>query len=166
MSPGADHPLSRFGTAFRVGSTSYVYPEDILPNVEKLAAGGDVDDVELVLFEVDDGPNNLPGPDIVRRLADLAAQHGLTYTVHLPLDLCLGAEGGMQHASLVKAERVIKATLPLAPYAFVLHLDGEGVGGPDWLPRAVRALEMVAGWAGKPGSAGCREPGSVGPGLS
>ncbi|MCX7010033.1 MAG: hypothetical protein NTY53_22795 [Kiritimatiellaeota bacterium] len=35
--------------SFRVGVTSYVYPADILPNVERLA--GRVDDVELVLFE-------------------------------------------------------------------------------------------------------------------
>src|SRR5512139_2373484 len=110
MPADPDTPLSRFGTPFRVGSTSYVYPADILPNVEKLAEAGDVDDVELVLFEVDDGPNNLPGPDVVRRLADIAAENGLTYTVHLPLDLRLAADGSEQHASLVKAGRVIRAT--------------------------------------------------------
>ncbi len=37
---------------FRLGSTSYVYPDDILPNVRKLMSS--VDDIELVLFEVDD----------------------------------------------------------------------------------------------------------------
>jgi len=43
---------------FRLGTTSYVIPADILANVRHLA--GKVQDVELVLFEVDDGPNNLP----------------------------------------------------------------------------------------------------------
>lgn len=142
--------MSRFGAPFRVGSTSYVYPADILSNVERLAEGGDVDDVELVLFEVDDGPNNLPGPGVVDRLAEIARAHGLTYTVHLPLDLRLGAEGDAQHASLVKAERVIRASLPLEPFAYVFHLDGDGVGQADWTSRALRALDLVAGWAGCP----------------
>ncbi len=67
------HFVSRFGTPFRVGSTSYVYPDDILPNVEQLAAKGDVDDIELILFEVDDGPNNLPNAATVQKLSDIAA---------------------------------------------------------------------------------------------
>jgi len=142
--------VTRFGTPFRVGSTSYVYPADILPNAERLAAQGDVDDIELILFEVDDGPNNLPDSRTVQALADLAAANRLTYTVHLPLDLQLGADDSTQHASLVKAERVIKTTLPLDPFAFVFHLDGAGVGEPGWVDRALRALDAVIGWAGEP----------------
>lgn len=142
--------VNRFGTPFRVGSTSYVYPDELLPNVERLADGGDVDDIELVLFEVDDGPNNLPGEATVQRLATLAADQRLTYTVHLPLDLQLGAEGQSQHQSLIKAERVIKTTLPLDPYAFVFHLDGTNVEGTQWLRRALRALDTVIGWVGQP----------------
>ncbi|MCC7447055.1 MAG: sugar phosphate isomerase/epimerase [Anaerolineae bacterium] len=148
---GSDHAgVTRFGTPFRVGSTSYVYPADILPNVERLAAQGDVDDIELILFEVDDGPNNLPDSRTVQALADLARANQLTYTVHLPLDLQLGAEGSLQHASLVKAERVIQTTLPLDPFAFVFHLDGAGVGEPGWTARALRALDAVIGWVGQP----------------
>ena len=41
---------------FRLGTTSYIIPDEILPNVRFLA--GKVQDVELVLFEVDDGQNN------------------------------------------------------------------------------------------------------------
>src|SRR5258708_40159399 len=110
--------VSRFKTPFRVGSTSYVYPDDILPNVERLADGGDVDDIELVLFEVDDGPNNLPDEATIHNLCAIAANHQLTYTVHLPLDLQLGAHGDTQHRSLIKAERVIKTTLSLDPFAY------------------------------------------------
>ncbi len=142
--------VTRFGTPFRVGSTSYVYPADILPNVERLAAQGDVDDIELILFEVDDGPNNLPDSQTVQALADLARAYHLTYTVHLPLDLQLGADGSTQHASLIKAERVIKTTLPLDPFAFVFHLDGAGVGESGWVWRAIKALDAVIGWVGRP----------------
>lgn len=144
------HFISRFETPFRVGSTSYVYPDDILPNVEQLAAKGDVDDIELILFEVDDGPNNLPDAASVQKLSDIAAQYGLTYTVHLPLDLQLATEGDSQHRSLIKAERVIKTTLPLDPFAYVFHLDGKSVAEPGWVARAVRALEIVIDWVGQP----------------
>ena len=43
---------------FRIGTTSYVIPDDILPNVEYLASR--VDDVQLVLFETDEYGSNLP----------------------------------------------------------------------------------------------------------
>jgi adenosylcobalamin phosphodiesterase len=141
--------VTRFGTPFRLGSTSYVYPADILPNVERLTAQGDVDDVELILFEIDDGPNNLPDEAVVKRLADLATSCALTYTVHLPLDLRLAANGSAQHESLVKAERVIKATLPLEPFAYVFHLDGQGVMEPGWTAQALRALDAAIGWIGQ-----------------
>ena len=55
---------------FRLGATSYIIPDDILPNVRFLA--DKVQDVELVLFEVDDGPNNLPGPEVIAVLQALA----------------------------------------------------------------------------------------------
>ena len=76
---------------FRLGTTSYIVPDDILPNARYLA--GKVWDIELILFEVDDGPNNLPSPEVIDELSRIAQQHGLTYTVHLPLDLKLGEEG-------------------------------------------------------------------------
>jgi sugar phosphate isomerase/epimerase len=149
MSVAAGSALGRFGTPFRVGSTSYVYPDDILPNVEKLAAAGDVDDIELILFEVDDGPNNLPSQQTINAMVDLAAQHKLSYTVHLPLDLTLAADGGREHASLHKAERVIRLCQALDPYSYVFHLDGAGVGEAGWVERSLRALEIVIGWVGE-----------------
>jgi len=36
---------------FRLGSTSYVYPADLVTNARQLA--GRVDDIELVLFETE-----------------------------------------------------------------------------------------------------------------
>lgn len=145
-----DPLVTHFQTPFRVGSTSYVYPDDILPNVEKLGVAGDVDDIELILFEVDDGPNNLPDAYTIQRLADLADHYNISYTVHLPLDLQLGADGSTQHASLIKAEKVIKLTKALDPFAYVFHLDGAGILEPGWKDRAVRALDIVIDWIGKP----------------
>ncbi len=164
---------------FRLGTTSYIIPDDILPNVRYLA--DKAQDVELVLFEVDQGASNLPTPEVVGELAALAQAHALTYTVHLPLDLRLGADGDEGHTSLVKARAVIERTRALNPWAYVLHLDGRdllpalpsptsgaqaragaacaplrGVGAPApeaaaaWQNQAVRALELAAGWAGGP----------------
>ena len=140
---------------FRLGTTSYIIPADILPNVQYLA--GKVRDIELILFEVDDGPNNLPSPDVLDELCQLAEQHDLTYTVHLPLDLKLGDDGSEQDQSLVKAKRVIECTRRLDPWAYVMHLDGRSVRTStdarrlrDWQDRSVRALELVSHWAGSP----------------
>lgn len=153
---------------FRIGTTSYIIPADILPNVEFLASR--VDDVELVLFETDEYGSNLPDAALCERLNELAAAHGLTYTVHLPLDLRLGDGGEEAHISLIKARRVIEATRALQPYAYTLHLDGNALPasalGPPTLPpslpereqgalaawqeNARRALEIVCGWLDEP----------------
>jgi sugar phosphate isomerase/epimerase len=158
---------------FHIGATSYVIPADILPNVQFLA--GRVDDVQLVLFETDEYGSNLPDAAQCARLNAIAAATGLTYTVHLPLDLHLGDGGDASHISLVKAHRVIEATRPLAPYAYTLHLDGRALVPPicssdgsqessmaehahmdesatleRWQENARRALEIVCTWLDEP----------------
>jgi sugar phosphate isomerase/epimerase len=140
---------------FRLGATSYIIPDDLLPNARYLA--GKVRDMELILFEVDDGPSNLPASEVIEELSRLARQHDLTYTVHLPLDLKLGEDGSEDDPSLVKAKRVIDCTCGLDPWAYVLHLDGKSVRTSGdaglirrWQDHSVRALEIVSAWAGGP----------------
>src|SRR5512138_2869058 len=140
---------------FRLGTTSYIIPDDILPNARYLA--DKVRDIELILFEVDDGPNNLPSSEVIDELVDIAQQHELTYTVHLPLDLKLGDDGSEGDQSIVKAKRVIDCTRELNPWAYVLHLDGKSVRTSTdqgllkrWQDHSVRALEIVSEWAGSP----------------
>lgn len=139
---------------FRVGTTSYIISADILPNVEFLASR--VDDIQLVLFETDEYGSNLPDAALCRRLAALASTHGLTYTVHLPLDLALAGEGDELSISLRKAQRVIDATRTLTPEAYTLHLDGTALPAADafglaqWQDRACRALEAVCVWVDDP----------------
>lgn len=136
---------------FRLGTTSYIIPDDILPNARYLA--GKVRDIELILFEVDEGPNNLPLPDVIEELKQIAHEHDMTYTVHLPLDLKLGADGSDE--SLVKAKRVMDCVRGLDPWAYILHLDGKSVRTStdteaikQWQDRSLRALEIVSEWAG------------------
>ena len=138
---------------FRLGTTSYIIPADILPNANYLA--GKVQDMELILFEVDDGPNNLPSDHVLDELKVIASQFELTYTIHLPLDVKLGENGSEQDLSLVKAKRVIDCTCGLDPWAYILHLDGKSVRTSTdaerirrWQDQSVQALENVSTWAG------------------
>lgn len=139
--------------SFRLGTTSYIVPDDILPNVRFLA--DKVQDIELVLFEIDDGPNNIPSLDTIGQLSALARENGLSYTVHLPLDLRLGESDEESHPSLIKARKVIDRTCALNPWAYVLHLDGRELKRNRtlqqylcWQEQCVRALEIVSAWTG------------------
>jgi sugar phosphate isomerase/epimerase len=140
---------------YRLGTTSYIIPADIAPNVRHLA--GTVRDIELVIFEVDDGQNNLPAVEVIDELVEIASRHDLSYTVHLPLDLRLGADGDEGHASVAKALAVIERTRPLEPWAWIVHLDGREVRvDPEpedlerWQAHTRRALEIVAAATGAP----------------
>lgn len=107
---------------FRLGCTSYVYPDAIVPNVRKMAPL--VDDIELVLFESSDC-SNLPDTAIIKQLAHLARQHQLTYTIHFPIDKKAGSDSARErkafHDQIIE---IINLTKPLDPYAYLLHLEG------------------------------------------
>lgn len=108
---------------FRLGTTSYIIPDDLVPNVECLAPL--VDDVELVLFESHE-MSNLPDADSIRKLEKLKRQQDLSYTVHLPLDIELGSpEEDVRMQSVEKCRRVIELTVPLDPFAYIVHFHGE-----------------------------------------
>ena len=89
---------------FRLGTTSFIVPADLLTNVRFLA--GRVRDIEVLLFEVDDGDNALPGPEVWVELAELARAHDLTYTIHLPLDLQLAGDDALRTGSLEKVRAI------------------------------------------------------------
>ena len=140
---------------YRIGTTSYIVPDDLIANVRFLA--GWVQDVELILFELEDGSSNLPDAATLNELKHLAEEHRLTYTVHLPLDLRLDERGGFNHPSLVQAQRVIECTRALQPWAYVAHLDRRDLPltasqyeQARWEKQAARALEQAAEWAGDP----------------
>lgn len=138
---------------FRIGTTSYIIPADILPNARYLA--GKVQDIQLVLFEMEDSLNNLPTNAQVNELNDIATEQGLSYTVHLPLDLRLGTKGSDLHLSLIKARRVIEATQKLNPLAYIAHLDGrderfstDPIVLSQWQKQAADSIQQAAEWTG------------------
>lgn len=129
---------------FRIGTSSYIIPDDILPNVRWLA--GKVRDIELVLFDIDEYCN-IPDADQARELKKLAAVNDLSYTVHLPLNLNFSDID--RDISIEKALKVINGTRSLEPHAYVCHLEckdipsEEGEALREWQHQRIRAVNML-----------------------
>ena len=134
---------------FRIGTSSYIIPDDILPNVRYLA--DQVKDIELVLFDVDQYCN-IPDPAQQAELKDLADRNGLSYTVHLPLDLNFSDKD--RDPSIEKAMKVIRGTRSREPFAYVCHLEchdipsEEGDALRDWQEQRIRAVNALAECSG------------------
>jgi sugar phosphate isomerase/epimerase len=134
----------------RIGSTSYVYPGDLVHNATWLARDprATVQDMELVLFVTSTGLHNLPTAAEIAQLARIGSEAGMTYTVHLPRDL--RGDGGDGGESLALAQQVIALCAPLAPHAYVMHIESEGAGSAAWTAQAINALTRVVAWVGDP----------------
>uniref|UniRef100_Q3ARN7 Xylose isomerase-like TIM barrel domain-containing protein n=1 Tax=Chlorobium chlorochromatii (strain CaD3) TaxID=340177 RepID=Q3ARN7_CHLCH len=111
---------------FRFGTSSYIIPADIIPNVEYLK--DKVDDIELVLFESDEF-SNLPSAEDIQTLKQLAEEWALTYCVHLPLDVYLGhTDRAERERSVGKCLRIVELTRTLPTSGYVVHFEaGNGV---------------------------------------
>ncbi len=122
---------------WRLGTTSYVYPADVLPNIEHLA--GYTQDIELLLFQSPDAAN-LPEPDVIARLDQLRRAHDFTFTIHFPIDRQLGHPDPQHRAALLaQLTTVVERVRPLEPFAYIVHPEGIT---PDATP------ERIAAWQG------------------
>jgi sugar phosphate isomerase/epimerase len=140
---------------FRLGATSCILEDDLVPNAEFL--GPLVDDIELVLFESDE-ISNLPDGETVGALLRLKEEHRITYTVHLPLDAWLGSTDDRKRKSSVrKCLKVMEVAAPLAPFAHIVHFHGETRGRvpagdiPGWLDALDRSMEEMLRSGTEPG---------------
>ncbi len=98
------------------GTTSYVLPDDYLPNLRLLAPL--VDDVELMFFE----GANLPSRKDFEKMADLCVGNDFGVTVHLPVDADLShPRPGERRPAVEGCLRAIDLTRPLRPRAYVVH---------------------------------------------
>ena len=135
------------GFPFRLGCTSYVYPDDLLPNVRKMAPI--VDDIEIVLFETE-SLSNLPGRDVIAELAQIQKDWGNTYTIHFPIDKKGAGPDKHERAYFQEqAAKIMHLTLPLNPFAYILHLEGitreAGLEQQDeWRSRSMETCEKIA----------------------
>jgi adenosylcobalamin phosphodiesterase len=136
----------------QIGTTSYIYPDNIIPNVRRLI--NLVDDIELVLFEGKDY-SNLPSIDDVNTLRKISEETGISYTVHLPIDLDIcSKDAEFRKFSLKRTIEIMKLTSPLNPRGYIVHLPrrnviperfnrGEVESEEMWILRTTRSLSEI-----------------------
>jgi sugar phosphate isomerase/epimerase len=132
---------------FKLATTSYIYPDRIIPNVTLLAPF--FDEIELVLFE-SEAQDNLPGESEINALKGLSLHQDVGFNIHLPIDIFLGdrsEEVRSKAPSIVK--RMIERTLPLDPYAYILHFDLRNKNGEEetdleaWHRRLIQSIKEI-----------------------
>jgi sugar phosphate isomerase/epimerase len=107
---------------FTLAATSFVYPDDYVPNVSRL--GPFMDAIELLFCESD----ALPPERTIQELAALARKHDLSYNVHLPTDVSIGHMiPGRRDRAVEAILKVFELAEPLAPSTFTLHIPWEGL---------------------------------------
>ncbi|WP_373501474.1 cobamide remodeling phosphodiesterase CbiR [Desulfococcus sp.] len=148
-SPAYPPPPSCKGVyPFRLGTTSFIFPDDYIPNVRVLAPC--FDEIELLMFE-SRRPDSLPSKETVEALGRLSAETDTGYNVHLPTDVSLAAADGEERGWAADVlGRFIAATAPLSPSAYALHLPYEGYsadpeGVDQWRKAAARGIEALLG---------------------
>ncbi|MCP4023845.1 MAG: sugar phosphate isomerase/epimerase [Desulfobacteraceae bacterium] len=131
---------------FRLGTTSFIYPDDIIPNVKKI--GAFFDEIELLVFE--SIPDHvLPSKDVVKELFDLSQALDVTYNVHLPVDISITDSSPLKRKIGVDTiKKVMDLFSPLNPTTHTLHVDFiEGRDDDkhriDWEKRAKQSLSQL-----------------------
>ncbi len=109
---------------FKLGTTSFIFPDHIIPNVKKL--GPFFDEIELLVFESQPA-FVLPSKDDVKELLYLSQSQDLTYNIHLPIDVSLTCESlGKRQKARDTILKVMDLFEPVTPTTHTLHLDMPG----------------------------------------
>jgi sugar phosphate isomerase/epimerase len=130
---------------FRLSTTSYIYPDHIIPNVKMLAPY--FDEIELLLFE--SRFDSLPTMQQINELLILAEQFDLTYNIHLPLDISLTDNDLLVRSKSVNViKRIFDLTYVLTPSTYTLHLPCDetsfaGDGLKIWQDFAADSIEKL-----------------------
>lgn len=143
--------------SFKLGTTSFIFPDHVIPNVEKL--GAFFDEIEILCFESHPREVLLSKED-VKTLLHLSGKLDLTYNIHLPLDVSLTCESSSKRQrDCDTILNVIDLFAPLLPTTYTLHLDM----GPEmkkemrnqtalnnWKKRARQSLQSIASEVSRP----------------
>ncbi len=128
---------------FRLGTTSFIFPDHIIPNVEKL--GPYFDEIELLVFE--SRPQQvIPSRADVETLFHLSHELDLKYNIHLPVDVSLTARDARDRKEAADTLiRVIRRFEPLAPTTHTLHLPmpEDTKNRSHWEKRAMEGLDFL-----------------------
>ena len=105
---------------FKIGTTSFIYPDHYIPNVKML--GPYLDEIELLVFE-SQGANAVCSRKVTAELCRLAADVDLSYNIHLPTDVSISDPNPVwQNNAVDTLIRVIELAQPLDPSALILHV--------------------------------------------
>ncbi len=114
---------------FKIASTSYIYPGDILFNVDKLK--DKVDGIQLIFFESPEN-SNLPNPVDIDALNRIANEHDLKYFIHLPIDIDLSTGNKLKkEKNLNSIKKIIKIGERLDCKFYIAHLISPACTGKD-----------------------------------
>jgi adenosylcobalamin phosphodiesterase len=131
---------------FKLGTTSFIYPDHYVPNVKML--GPYFDEIELLLFE-SLAPDVLPGAAVIAELFHLAENYDLTYNVHLPTDISItDPRPSKQNQAIDTILSIIDLTSPLSPSGYTLHIpyssdSFETETVKKWQNQALFALRKI-----------------------
>lgn len=130
---------------FRLGTTSFIYPDSYDVNVRRL--GPNFDEIELLFLESSE--KSLPSKDQIDLLAILARQFDLTYNVHLPTDIAMGhPDITIRNYAVETVKRVVGLAEVLCPTTYTLHLEYHEMASDEdqinmWLERLSDSMEQV-----------------------
>ncbi len=133
---------------FRIGTTSFIYPDNYVQNVKML--GPFLDEIELLFFE-SHYENSLPSTREIQELKNLADGLNLSYNIHLPIDISLGdSDPSIRMHAVDTLKRFLERTRPLSPTTNTLHLvPGEKMNQQDslkqWQDSIYRSMEELIG---------------------
>jgi len=139
---------------FKLATTSYIYPDHLIPNVARLAPF--FDEIELVLFE-SQGLENYPDEIELRSLTNLRFNGQVGFNIHFPIDIFLGDKDErvrLRGISIVK--KVIERTLSLKPSLYTLHFDLRNSDGSQetdieaWRRRTLQSAQEMTKWGIEP----------------
>lgn len=128
---------------FRLATTSFIFPAGYSDNVRRLAPW--VDEIELLLFESD----HLPDSTEISRLKTLAEDQDISYNIHLPMDIRLGAvDANQRHWSISAIVQTLERVAPLAATSNTLHLTIDdtvqtSTGVKGWQARCMESLDEL-----------------------
>lgn len=113
--------ISNKNFPFKLCTTSFIYPDHIIPNVKQL--GRHFDEIELLIFE--SRPDAvLPSKDELKTLVTLSKELSVSYNVHLPVDVSITGSSILDRQKGIDTiKKVVALTSELSPSTHTLHLD-------------------------------------------
>ncbi|MCK5684504.1 hypothetical protein KAJ27_10295, partial [bacterium] len=137
---------------FKLGTTSFIVPDNIIPNVKKL--GLFFDEIELLVFE-SQPKEVLPSKDDIKQLLYLSQKYDLSFNVHLPTDMSITHQLSKTRLKAVDTTiEVMELFAPLTPTTYTLHIDMQkdvniqnGLADPSlikqWQNRVRKSFEAL-----------------------